>query len=140
MNRGVRQIRGKEIAKVFPVSFRVFRVFRGCPYRYGCGLAALRSLWFNWPSPVSHVPTSKFHLKLVFISVYADFFLATFRPIRVHPCPSVVKNSSQPWALCRNPFGIHFWNFRTALGLVSMGVHVTNYSLGKPPMDANRRE
>src|SRR2546425_11311395 len=25
--------------------------------------------------------------------------------------------SSQPWAWCRNPFGVHLWNFRKVLGL-----------------------
>ena len=28
-----------------------------------------------------------------------------------------VARSSQPWALGRNPFGIHLWNFRKSLGL-----------------------
>ena len=32
-------------------------------------------------------------------------------------CPRVAR-SSQPWASGRNPFGIRFWNFRSALKLV----------------------
>ena len=34
----------KRNKKGFPASFRVFRVFRGCSCRLGCGFAALRSL------------------------------------------------------------------------------------------------
>jgi len=56
LNRGIREIRGKEMASVFPAGFRVFRVFRGYSWRFGCGwprcaLCALCGLKFvYWPS------------------------------------------------------------------------------------------
>src|SRR5437867_13016980 len=37
LNRGIREIRGKEMESVFPAGFRVFRVFRGYSFRFGCG-------------------------------------------------------------------------------------------------------
>ncbi len=44
-----------------------------------------------------------------------------------------VARSSQPWALSRNPFGIHLWNFRKALRLKTISI-----STRRPPNAARQ--